>query len=330
LRTTPIIAKVERVTRPRLICRFALSLRASGPCNRPASRSSRAQARAGGRRGPRSQIAASEGRRGQAKTEAAPAQQRRRRSHRAAEARISAADANRSVIAAQCRSASAPPARAGARDALLGGLRSWRNARRSLAILDQGSTQEFVRVRLLLDSTLPVIRARTASLRPSSTEAAAPAAARRRATSWSQPQHAAASARDFSRLEAKASRSPRTRRRGPRAGDVALRAGKSGAAPGEAQRRTQARAIAAESGAPPAPPGTAGTAGTCRAFAYMLPRQPRDREAWARSPNGVRSRGLTLATAAEPSVASGSGTIRFRGPFRSYDAVVIIDHGEAG
>ena len=34
-----------------------------------------------------------------------------------------------------------------------------------LAILDQGSTEEFVRVRLLLDSTLPTIRARTASLR---------------------------------------------------------------------------------------------------------------------------------------------------------------------
>src|SRR4029079_2935177 len=84
----------------------------------------------------------------------------------AAEARISAADANARVIGAQIQlrrqrlQREAAPA-----TALLGGLAVMAERPPLLAILDQGSTQEFVRVRLLLDTTLPVIRSRTASLR---------------------------------------------------------------------------------------------------------------------------------------------------------------------
>ncbi len=84
----------------------------------------------------------------------------------AAEARISAADANARAISAQIearrdrlRREQAPAT------ALLGGLAVMAERPPLLAILDQGSTREFVRVRLLLDSTLPAIRARTASLR---------------------------------------------------------------------------------------------------------------------------------------------------------------------
>ena len=84
----------------------------------------------------------------------------------AAEARISAADASARLIAAQIaarrerlRRESAPAT------ALLGGLAVMAERPPLLAILDQGSTREFVRIRLLLDSTLPSIRARTASLR---------------------------------------------------------------------------------------------------------------------------------------------------------------------
>jgi septal ring factor EnvC (AmiA/AmiB activator) len=44
--------------------------------------------------------------------------------------------------------------------------------------------------------------------------------------------------------------------------------------------------------------------------------------------NGVRSRGLTLATAHGTAVVvPASGVVRFAGPFRSHDGVVIIDHG---
>src|SRR5512139_954314 len=84
----------------------------------------------------------------------------------AAEARISAADANARVIAAEIQLRRGRLRREAApATALLGGLAVMAERPPLLAILDQGSTQEFIRVRLLLDSTLPVIRARTATLR---------------------------------------------------------------------------------------------------------------------------------------------------------------------
>jgi septal ring factor EnvC (AmiA/AmiB activator) len=44
--------------------------------------------------------------------------------------------------------------------------------------------------------------------------------------------------------------------------------------------------------------------------------------------SGVRSRGLTLATGrGTPVIAPAGGVVRFSGPFRDYDGVVIIDHG---
>ena len=44
--------------------------------------------------------------------------------------------------------------------------------------------------------------------------------------------------------------------------------------------------------------------------------------------SGVRSRGLTLATSRGTAVTvPASGIIRFSGPFRDYDGIVIIDHG---
>jgi septal ring factor EnvC (AmiA/AmiB activator) len=46
------------------------------------------------------------------------------------------------------------------------------------------------------------------------------------------------------------------------------------------------------------------------------------------APNGVRSRGLTLRTARGSTVVvPASGVIRFAGAYRSFDGVVIIDHG---
>jgi len=43
---------------------------------------------------------------------------------------------------------------------------------------------------------------------------------------------------------------------------------------------------------------------------------------------GVRSRGLTIATASDaPVVAPAAGKVAFAGPFRSYGTIVILDHG---
>ena len=44
--------------------------------------------------------------------------------------------------------------------------------------------------------------------------------------------------------------------------------------------------------------------------------------------SGVRSRGLTLATShGAPVIAPAAGVVRFSGPFRGYDGILIIDHG---
>jgi murein hydrolase activator len=254
----------------------------------------------------------------------------------AAEARISAADASARVIAAEVaarrerlRAEQAPAT------ALLGGLAVMAERPPLLAILDQGSTREFVRVRLLLDSTLPAIRARTASLRAEldrgrqlqqkAEEARADLVGSRNAL--------AARKRDFAALEAKAAKL--AEKRGGEvlgAGDVALARGEDAAMlAGEMRRGSAARAIAAEFSRLPAPPARPGTAGTDSEapFAYVLPAPaPVTEGLGAVAPNGVRSRGLTLATARGAAVTvPATGTIRFSGPFRSYDSVVIIDHG---
>ncbi|HEU5482691.1 MAG TPA: peptidoglycan DD-metalloendopeptidase family protein, partial [Sphingomicrobium sp.] len=65
-------------------------------------------------------------------------------------------------------------------------------------------------------------------------------------------------------------------------------------------------------------------------IAYVLPADARVTDGMgAVSPNGVRSRGITLGTRrGAPLIVPASGTILFAGPFRDYDGVVIIDHGQ--
>src|SRR5207248_6267294 len=71
-------------------------------------------------------------------------------------------------------------------------------------------------------------------------------------------------------------------------------------------------------GPPPRPP-----------FPYELPAASPVTEGLAAvNASGVRSRGLTLATARGTSVtAPAAGVVRFSGPFRDYDGIIIIDHG---
>lgn len=253
----------------------------------------------------------------------------------AAEARISAADANARAIAAQIQlrrerlQHEAAPA-----TALLGGLAVMAERPPLLAVLDQGSTQEFVRVRLLLDSTLPVIQARTASLR---------AELDRGRKLQEQSQQARADLvnsrnmltqrrQEFAALETKAVQI--AEQKGGEAlgaGDIALARGEEATRlVGEAVRGQQAREIAIEMSQLPPPPVRPGTARSpLQPFAYILPVQaPVVDGLGSVAPNGVRSRGLTLATTQGTSVdVPASGVVRFSGPFRSYDAVVIIDHG---
>lgn len=254
----------------------------------------------------------------------------------AAEARISAADANARLIAAQyaarrerLRREQAPAS------ALLGALAVMAERPPLLAVLDQGSTQDFVRVRLLLDSTLPAIRARTASLRAEldlgrslqrSAELARLELVRSR-------DNLSTRKRQFAELEDKALKSAALRGgEALVAGDVALARGEQATQlVSEAGQRRQAARVAAELAslpAPPARPGTAAQPPSQAPLAYVLPKLALIEGLGSVAPNGVRSRGLSFeARRGTPILVPASGTIRFSGAFRSYDSVVIIDHG---
>ena len=117
------------------------------------------------------------------------------------------------------------------------------------------------------------------------------------------------------------------------AGDTALAAAESveQLTSGAAGSREAARLAAALANAEPAPPRPVApdTAAQAVGLDYVLPADARVVEGLGSvNPSGVRSRGITLATARGAAViAPAAGTVRFSGPFRSYDGVMIIDHG---
>lgn len=255
----------------------------------------------------------------------------------AAEARISAADAERRMIAAQLaarrlrlREQQQPVA------SLLAGLAMMARRPPLLALTSDSSMEEFVRVRLLLDSSLPVIRRRTAALSAELAEGARlerrALAARRSLTLGREELAARRSA--FAGLESRALRSAALS--GSAAlgvGDVAIAAGEDVERLGEESRQSRAAArIAAELAAlEPAPPRPAQGEGRPPPppLDYRLPALARVAEGLGEvSSSGVRSRGVTLATRRGAGiVAPAAGLVRFAGPFRDYDGIVIIDHG---
>jgi septal ring factor EnvC (AmiA/AmiB activator) len=255
----------------------------------------------------------------------------------AAEARISAADATARLIAAELAARRQRLAREQAPAAsLLAGLALMAERPPLLAILDHGSTEEFVRVRLLLDSTLPAIRLRTAALRRELEQGRTLQLAAEQARLELVRSRNALAARklEFAALEAKALKLADVRgTEALGAGDVALARGEEAEQlSSEAERRRQASAIAAELARLPAPPPRPGgddTQAVAAPFPYRLPAAAPVLEGLGSvASNGVRSRGLTLGTARGASVSvPASGTVRFSGPFRSYDGIVIIDHG---
>ena len=255
----------------------------------------------------------------------------------AAEARISAAEARIRIIAERLAERSARLAQQQApAGALLAGLATMASRPPIIAILDEGSTEDFVRIRLLLDSTLPEIRRRTAALSSAIDQGRRlqAAAAQARAALVREREALRERRREFATLEEQALRL--ADQRGAEAldaGDVALARGEQALSlGGEQERRRSAATIAgqlaqlpaaperpaAAQGEPPRPP-----------LRYRLPAAAPVVEGFGSvSPAGIRSRGLTLATGrGSPVQVPASGVIRFAGPFRSYDGVVIIDHG---
>ena len=205
-----------------------------------------------------------------------------------------------------------------------------------LAIADHGSTDEFVKVRVLLNSTLPVIRSRTASLSKELREGEKleQAAAAARAQLIRGRQDLVARRNEFAALERKSALAAASASgEALSASDVALAAGESveQLESGQAGSREAARLAAALAQAEPAParPIRPDSATQAAPLAYQLPvNAPVVEGLGSVNASGIRSRGLTLATGrGAPVTAPAAGTVRFSGPFRGYDGVMIIDHG---
>jgi len=218
--------------------------------------------------------------------------------------------------------------------ALLAGLAMMGRRPPLLAIADGGSTDELVRVRILVNSTLPVIRARTAGLSKqidaqSRLQQAAVAA---RADLQRSRVTLAERRQQFATLEAQAlAAASASSGKALSAGDTALAAGETiESLSGDVQDARLAIGVAAMlAGEAPAPPGPASSRSPGAPFAYILPSEaPVLVGLGSVSRSGVRSRGVTLATGRGlPVRTPASGTIRYVGPYRDYDGVVIIDHG---
>ncbi len=252
----------------------------------------------------------------------------------AAEARITATDAEVMLVQAQLAaqrqrlaSQQAPVS------ALLGGLYLASRRPPLLLVADSGSAEDLVKLRVLVSATAPAIRARTAALsaelnRQRQLEQQALAARARMAETRDD-----LNKRRVALAELEQRAIDLVRKRGVQAlsaGDLAIAnqerfAGAQREAPSEGASRKLAADLAALGPAP-----LAGIAAPPPPFAYELPAEARVTEGMgAVSSNGVRSRGLRLATPRGSGLTvPASGTVLFSGPFRDYDGVVIIDHGD--
>jgi septal ring factor EnvC (AmiA/AmiB activator) len=254
----------------------------------------------------------------------------------AAEARITAADARLRLLIASAEQRRSQLQREQQPIAsLLAGLATMARRPPIVAVADQASTDELVKVRVLLDATLPVIRRRTSAL----TAQLADAQRLRRSASLARQEldrgrrELLVRKQAFAALEAKALKaSAAARGQALETGDVALAAGETveqmrSAESGNRAARALAYALAATDPAPARPGAKDAQPGAT--LPYVLPAVAAVTEGLGSvNPSGVRSRGLTLATSrGAPLIVPASGIVRFSGPFRSHDGVVIIDHG---
>jgi septal ring factor EnvC (AmiA/AmiB activator) len=255
----------------------------------------------------------------------------------ASEARITAADVQFRLAAAAVAASRQQLARKQQPvSSLLAGLAFMARRPPLLALADGSGSDEFVKVSVLLDSTLPVIRARTRALsgelaRAQALQAAASSA---RAELVRSRQELASRRSHFAELEQRAAN--RALAAGGAAlssGDVAIAAGEQaeelrGEQVSSRSARELAALLAAEQPAPPRPYAAQG-AGLRPPFAYELPvSAPVVEGLGAVNESGVRSRGDSFETArGAPVTAPAAGIVRFSGPFRDYDGIVILDHG---
>jgi septal ring factor EnvC (AmiA/AmiB activator) len=255
----------------------------------------------------------------------------------AAEARITAAGVQFRLAAAQVAAERQRLAQEQQPvSSLLAGLAVMARRPPLLALADGGSADELVKVSVLLDSTLPVIRSRTRGLsaqlaREQQLQAAALSA---RAELVRSRQELASKRQQFAALEQRAiGRSLAAGGEALSTGDVAIAAGEQieklrGEQAGNRSARALAGLLESEAPAPPRPFAPADPLPR-PPFAYELPvNAPVLEGLGAVNDSGVRSRGTSFATArGTPVSAPADGVVRFSGPFRDYDGIVILDHG---
>ena len=205
-----------------------------------------------------------------------------------------------------------------------------------MTLLDQGSAEELVRTKVLLDSALPVIRARSNDLaaRRASADRAFAAAhaslaeleAGRQSLETERKSYAALEQRLLAQaaLAGGAAVTASDRMLATREVSERLRA----EARGDAAMRAEAIALASGAAVPPRP-GSADGPLFRSPFPYRLPAAAALTQGLGEVDSaGVRSRGITLATQRGVAVeAPASGTVKFAGPFSGFDGVIIIDHG---
>ena len=255
----------------------------------------------------------------------------------AAEARITAADmqsrlANAYVASHQARlEEEQRPV-----SSLLAGLAIMAERPPLLALADGGNTDDLVKVGVLLDSTLPVIRARTQALSVELSQGerlGAAAKVARRDLEQSR-QELVARRQEFARLEQRAlEQSLAAGGKALGEGDVSIAAAEQierlqGEESSTRNARQLASLLAAEQPSAQRPFGPVGPEPNLP-FAYRLPlNAPAIQGLGAVNGSGVRSRGTSFASErGTPVSAPADGIVRFSGPFRDYDGILILDHG---
>ena len=254
------------------------------------------------------------------------------------EARISAADAALRLARAEVAAGEQRLARKRAPlAALLAGLAQMGRQPPLLSIADGGSLDEIVRVRALLDATMPVIARRSAALGSELAQRrrlAASADAARASLVGERDQLARRQQR-FAALEAAAAATRAATLQGEAfgAGDRVLASSENlDQARDDAARRRAGLASAAALlplGLAPPRPVRGDAPLPAHDFAYSLPLDaPLVDGLGSVSPAGIASRGLRFGNARGAAViAPADGKILFAAPYRGQDGIVIIDHG---
>jgi murein hydrolase activator len=205
-----------------------------------------------------------------------------------------------------------------------------------LALADGGNTDDLVKVGVLLDSTLPVIRDRTRalSLELSQGQRLEAAAKNARQDFEHSRQELVARRQEFARLERRAlEQSLAAGGKALGEGDVSIAAAEQierlqGEESSTRNARQLAGLLAAEQPSPPRPFAPVSPTPNLP-FAYRLAlNAPAIQGLGAVNGSGVRSRGTSFASArGAPVSAPADGIVRFSGPFRDYDGILILDHG---